>query len=149
MIEKTVKKASFKGSKKSLEKEAFSKPSLKKKILIVDDEKDVRNLFKEQLEQAGYEVTAVESGKACLDHLRQKTCDLVLMDMFMPQISGRETFELILNNEKLKLVKVAFLTVANLGEKGKQELAYMGAVDYMNKPIDKKELVARVKKIVG
>jgi two-component system, OmpR family, alkaline phosphatase synthesis response regulator PhoP len=151
MAEKTIKPEGLSkpSSKKTIEKKAFSKPSSKKKILIVDDEEDIRNLFKEQLEDGGYEVEAVESGKACLQQLRQKTYDLVLMDLFMPDISGRETFEHILNNKNWKSTKVAFLTVADLGEKGKEELAYMEAVDYMNKPIDGEELVARVKKILG
>jgi two-component system, OmpR family, alkaline phosphatase synthesis response regulator PhoP len=134
---------------KIIKPEGGSKPSSKKKILIVDDEEDIRGLFKEQLEQGGYEVEAVESGKTCLQQLRQKTYDLILMDMFMPGMSGRETFEYMLNDEKLKGIKLAFLTVADLGEKGKQELAYLGAVDYMTKPISGDELLARVKKIIG
>ena len=120
-----------------------------KKILIVDDEEDVRKLFEDVLKEGGYDVKTVASGKECLFVLRREKFDLVLMDMFMPSMSGRETFEHMVDDEKLKDVKVAFLTVADLGEKGKKELEYLGAVDYINKPIENKELIARVKKILG
>lgn len=119
------------------------------KILIVDDEQDVRNLFKEQLTEGGFKVEIATDGKDCLLKLRAGKYDLVLMDMFMPGMSGRETFEQIVNDEKLKTTKVAFLTVADLGEKGRKELEYLGAVDYINKPIGAEELIARVKKALG
>lgn len=119
------------------------------KILIVDDEEDVRNLFKDVLTEGGYEVDVAADGKECLIKLRKEKFDLILMDMFMPGMSGRETFEKIVNDPVLKDNKVAFLTVADLGEKGKKELEYLGAVDYINKPVENEELLARVKKILG
>jgi CheY-like chemotaxis protein len=118
------------------------------KILIVDDEEDVRGLFKEVLQNAGFEVETADDGKECLQKLRKSPVDLVLMDMFMPGSSGRETFERILNDAKLKNTKVAFLTVADLETKGKSELMDMGAVGYLNKPIKNEELVRRVKEML-
>jgi CheY-like chemotaxis protein len=120
-----------------------------KRILIVDDEEDVRHVFQEVLQEAGYIVNTADSGKMCLLQLQKKKHDLVLMDMFMPQMSGRETFEFILQEDELKDVKVAFLTVADLLESGGMDFEFLGAVDYINKPINNEELIARVKKILG
>jgi two-component system, OmpR family, response regulator ResD len=119
------------------------------KILVVDDDEDVSALFKEQLEQAGHKVNVAGSGKACLTELRKNKYDLVLMDMFMPGMSGRETLEHISNGGRIKDNKVAFLTVASVGGKGLNELKYLGAVDYIKKPISATALVARVKKILA
>jgi len=119
------------------------------KILIVDDEEDVRKLFKEVLEGGGYEADDAENGKQCLLKLRKGKYDLVLMDMFMPGMSGRETFEHIVNDDGLKGQKVAFLTVADLGTKGKKELGFLGALDYITKPVENEDLLARVKKMLG
>jgi CheY-like chemotaxis protein len=119
------------------------------KILIVDDEKDIQELYQKVLQDAGFEVDTADSGKECLKKLRENSADLVLMDMFMPGLSGRETFEHILNDEKLKNIKVAFLTVADLGEKGRAELEYLGVSAYLNKPIENEELVKKVKEILG
>jgi DNA-binding response OmpR family regulator len=120
-----------------------------KKILIVDDEEDVRNLYKEVLVKVGYDVKVAVDGHDCLEKLRKETVDLVLMDMFMPGLSGKETFERMVKEKNFKSVKVAFLTVADIGEKGKAELTFMGAVDYIFKPIENEELVRRVGQILG
>jgi CheY-like chemotaxis protein len=119
------------------------------KILIVDDEQDMAALFKEILEAEGYEVSVVNSGKECLLTLSQEKFDLVLMDMFMPELSGRETFKLIRNDEKLKGTKVAFLTVADLGQKGKSELEFFGAVGYLSKSITNDVLLTKVEKMIS
>jgi CheY-like chemotaxis protein len=119
-----------------------------KKILCVDDEKDVREVFKEVLTSAGYIVSTAVDGKDCLAKLRDEEFDLILMDMFMPGMSGRETFEKMVNDKKLKKVKVAFLTVAQIGEKSMKELKDLGAADYINKPVANEELIASVKKIL-
>jgi CheY-like chemotaxis protein len=118
-------------------------------ILIVDDEEDIRTLYKEVLEQTGYTVTTADSGTACLQALQQKKYDLVLLDMFMPKMSGRETLQQIINNPQTKQTKIAFLSVAQLKKEHKEELKFLGAVDYINKPIENKELVERVKKILS
>jgi CheY-like chemotaxis protein len=118
------------------------------RILVVDDEDDVAGLMSEVLKDAGYEVETVPSGLLCLKKLREKTYDLVLMDMFMPGMSGRETFERIIQDDKLKSVKVAFLTVAKLGIDARLELMKVGAVAYLNKPIRNEVLVKKVKELL-
>jgi len=80
-------------AEKTEEKEialAEAKPKLIRKILIVDDEEDIREALKEYLEELGYEVTVAENGKTAYEALLARDYDLVLMDMFMPEMNGAE-----------------------------------------------------------
>jgi len=121
----------------------------KKKIMTVDDEENLIELVKAILETEGYEVIAASNGKECLEKLKTDKPDLILLDMMMPGMSGRETCEMIRKNPKTKNLKVAFVTVARFSEVGKDILKKLNAVDYITKPFDNKDLVKRVKKAVG
>ncbi|MEM5871249.1 MAG: response regulator [Candidatus Aenigmatarchaeota archaeon] len=122
---------------------------VKKKIMIVDDEANLRELVSAILEQEGYEVITAEDGKDALEKLKKVKPDLILLDMMMPGMSGREVCERIRADPKTKDLKVAFLTVARFSEIGKSELKKMNVIDYITKPFDNQDLVKRVKKIVG
>jgi len=67
-----------------------AKPELIRRILVVDDEEDIREALKEYLEELGYEVSVAENGKTAYEALLAKDYDLVLMDMFMPEMNGAE-----------------------------------------------------------
>jgi CheY-like chemotaxis protein len=120
--------------------------TMPKKIMVVDDEPSLRELVQAVLEAAGLEVITVESGKKCLEKLKTVKPDLVLMDMMMPGISGRETTEEIRKNSKTKTQKIIFLTVAQFSEVGKQALKDLKVLDYISKPFDNEDLISRVKK---
>jgi two-component system, OmpR family, response regulator MprA len=120
-----------------------------KKILIVDDEPHMIELVKAILSGEGYDVTTASDGKEGLKILEKLKPDLVILDMMMPGMSGREVCEKIRANPKTKGLKVAFLTVARFSEVGKQELDKMNVSDYITKPFDNADLVKRVKKIIG
>ena len=80
-------------AKKTEEKEialAEAKPEPIRKILVVDDEEDIREALKEYLEELGYEVSVAENGKTAYEALLARDYDLVLMDMFMPEMNGAE-----------------------------------------------------------
>ena len=64
-------------------------------ILIVDDEAGIRQSLKGVLEDEGYKVTAVESGETCLETLRRRSFDVILLDIWLPGIDGLETLEKI------------------------------------------------------
>lgn len=121
----------------------------KKKILIVDDERDIRDLVKTLLTENGYEVSAAKDAKDCLEKLKFDRFDLVLLDFFMPKMSGRQLAEEIRNNPKLRALKLAFLTIAKYGKEGMKELKRLGISDYIQKPFDNNDLIRRVKKILG
>ena len=121
-----------------------------KKILIVDDEADICESIKTLLEDAGFYVETVSSGPEALENLRKNAnFDLVLIDFFMPEMSGRELLEKIREDSKLRELKCAFLTVAEFSGRGIGELKKLHSLDYIKKPFDNEDLVRRVKKMVG
>ena len=120
-----------------------------KKIMIVDDEESLIQLLTAILESANYEVVSASNGEECLDKLKTYKPDLILLDMMMPGMSGREVCEKIRGDPKTKGLKVAFLTVARFSETGKVVLKKMGVLDYITKPFDNDDLLRRVKKMVG
>lgn len=122
---------------------------MKKTILMVDDEPHLLSLGYKILSKQGYKVKLATNGKECLEKLKEKPLpDLILIDMFMPDMSGRELLEKIRANKKIKDLKCAFLTVAELSKEGEKELKALEIVDYIKKPFKKDDLIARVKKML-
>jgi len=121
----------------------------KKKIMVVDDEENLLELVKAILENEGFEVITAPSGKDCLEKLKKVKPDLILMDMMMPLMTGKETTKKIRENSKTKEIKIAFLTVVRYSEAGKDVFKELNISDYITKPFDNDDLVARVKKLVG
>lgn len=120
-----------------------------KKVMVVDDEPDLCETVKLLLEGKGYEVVSALSGAEALKKLRKERADLVLIDFFMPEMTGRALVDEIRADPKLKDLKLAFLTVALFGEVGREDLQKLGILDYIQKPFDNEDLVRRVKKMVG
>ena len=119
------------------------------KIMVVDDEENLLELVRGILEAENFEVITVASGEECLEKLNDVKPDLILLDMMMPGMSGREVCEKIRANPKTKDLKVAFVTVAKFSEAGMGALKDMKVMDYITKPFDNEDLVKRVKKIIG
>jgi len=120
-----------------------------KKLLIVDDEPHILELVGAILESNGYEVEKADNGKDALAKLDTESFDLVLLDMMMPGMSGREVCDKIRKNEKTKDQKVIFLTVARFSETGKKILDDMKVSDYITKPFENEDLIKRIKKVLG
>lgn len=121
----------------------------KKNIMVVDDEENIVELVKAILEDEGYGVSTASDGKECLDKLKTAKPQLIILDMMMPGMSGREVCEKIRANPKTKNLRVVFLTVAKFSEAGKGILEKMNVSDYITKPFENKDLVARVKKALS
>jgi CheY-like chemotaxis protein len=126
-----------------------------KKIMIVDDTRDTVELVEKILKSEGYTTIIAFNGKEALDTLRGLNADgrpdLILLDMFMPEMSGREVCERIRAEKDpgLKDIKIAFFTVANFKEQGKQILKDLKIADYITKPFDVDDLLNRVRMMVG
>ncbi|MFW6280764.1 MAG: response regulator [Halanaerobium sp.] len=115
------------------------------KILVVEDEKNIRELIKFNLENAGYEVITAADGRVALDQLSEEI-DLVVLDLMLPEIDGMEVCRRMRGNEKLRQIPIIMLTAK--GEEVERILGLeMGADDYMTKPFSPRELVARIKAI--
>jgi CheY-like chemotaxis protein len=117
--------------------------------MVVDDEFEVCEAIKAVLEDEGFEVISASSGPECLEKLQKEKVDLVLIDFFMPEMSGRELCERIRKDPKLKDLKAAFLTAAKFGDVGIEKLRELEALDYIQKPFNNVDLVRRVKRMVG
>ncbi len=120
----------------------------KKKIMVVDDEESLLELVTAVLEQENYEVITASNGEECLKKLKEVKPDLILLDMMMPGMSGRETCERIRRDPKTKDLKIAFITVAKFSDIGKSTLEKMKVLDYITKPFDNQDLLKRVKRML-
>lgn len=120
-----------------------------KTIMIVDDEPHIVELEKAILEANGFKTITAYSGADGLKLLEKSKPDLVVLDMMMPGMSGREVCEKIRKNPKTKALKVIFVTVARFSEVGKMSLKDMNVLDYITKPFDNDDFLNRIKKIVG
>ena len=115
------------------------------KILVVEDEKNIRELIKFNVENAGYEVETAVDGEEALDKLSEEI-DLVVLDLMMPEIDGMEVCRRMRAREKLRHIPIIMLTAK--GEEVERILGLeMGADDYMTKPFSPRELIARIKAI--
>lgn len=120
-----------------------------KKILFVDDEMAIQGVVKKVLGKEGFGVDTASSGSEALGKLKDDKYDLVLLDFFMPEMSGEQVAEAIRKDAKLKSNKIAFLTVADFGKKGQEKMKKLKVLDYIAKPFDNKDLIKRIKKIIG
>jgi DNA-binding response OmpR family regulator len=114
------------------------------RILVADDDPDIRGLLRELLERAGYDVADADNGRSALRAFYAAAPDLVLLDVSMPELDGWETLERI---RDLSDVPVAMLT-ARAGELEKVRGLKAGADDYMTKPFGRQELLARVEALL-
>ena len=112
-------------------------------IVVVDTKKDIV-LLKKTLHD--YNVVAFDNGKEALDALPSLKPDLVILEMLMPGMPGKEICEQIRKNPATKTLKVMFVTIAKLSDTGKTVLQKLGVVDYVTKPFDKTDLLHRVEK---
>ncbi|MFM7104203.1 MAG: response regulator transcription factor, partial [Flavobacteriales bacterium] len=114
------------------------------KILLVDDEKDIREIVGFNLEKKGFEVHTASDGRKALETARKIQPDLVLLDVMMPEMDGMETCREMRDDPKLKNIMIAFLTAR--GEDYSQVAGFeAGADDYIQKPIKTRILISRVK----
>lgn len=114
-----------------------------KKILVVDDDQNMLQLLYSFLRDA-YRVTMVSSGEAAIESLRKQKPDLMLLDYLMPGMNGKETLEIIREDENLKDLPVFFLTGVSDSNKI-SECLKLDPCGYILKPIGKFSLLARIR----
>ncbi|MCH6257228.1 response regulator [Puniceicoccaceae bacterium K14] len=113
-------------------------------VLVVDDEPINIQLLQKKLEWDGVRVLTADNGQQCLDICQIELPDLILLDVMMPGMDGFEVCQKLRENENTKAIPVIFVTAHN-SKKGKLEGLEAGAVDYITKPIDLEETIARVR----
>ncbi|MBN1595907.1 diguanylate cyclase [candidate division FCPU426 bacterium] len=112
-------------------------------ILIAEDDTNIAELVKIILEAKGYTTTWAKDGQEALDIAEEMIPDLILLDVMMPRLNGYEVLKLLKENDDLQHIPVIFLTVK--GETDSKVVGLrMGGHDYITKPFDLDELIARV-----
>ena len=114
------------------------------RILVVDDEPQIRRVMRTTLTATGYEVSDVRSGEEAVEKLGDEKFDLILLDVNLPGMSGLEACRVIRRETLVPDVAIIMLTVRN-AEKDKVEALDAGADDYVVKPFGTPELLARIR----
>ncbi len=112
-------------------------------ILVVDDQPINVQLLKRKLEREGIRVSAAYNGLEALDLIKREKPDLILLDVMMPDMDGIEVCQRLQADEQTRSIPIIFIT-ARTSKEGKIEGLSVGAVDYITKPIDLDETLARV-----
>lgn len=120
------------------------KTMLNQRILIVDDDKEVGRLMRAYLEQAGYGVLMAYDGETAVHTLRREKPDLILLDLMLPGKDGYEITRIVRSDPTLAQTPIIMLT-ARVDDTDKIVGLEMGADDYVTKPYNPREVVARVR----
>ena len=116
---------------------------MKKTIMIVDDEEDIRNSIKTILEKNGYNVTTAMDGEDCLKKIDDVNPDLILLDIMMP---GKPIDDIV---KKIRDTKIAYMSVMKISDARKKGLFKQeNIVDFLQKPFNVYELISRVELIL-
>jgi two-component system alkaline phosphatase synthesis response regulator PhoP len=117
---------------------------LKQRILVVDDDREVVRLMQAYLERAGYEVMTAYDGQSAVHMLRREKPDLLLLDLMLPDQDGFDITRLMRGDPTLADIPIIMLT-ARVDVTDRIVGLEMGADDYVTKPYDPREVVARVR----
>ncbi|MBI3996081.1 MAG: response regulator [Candidatus Omnitrophica bacterium] len=118
-------------------------PPTGKKILIIDDTKDILFVVSRRLKSWGYEPLIAESGEEGLRIVEERAPDLILLDIMMPKMKGRDVCARLKANPKTAHIPIIFLTALGLADHIKAGMD-LGAEDYIVKPFEPAELKERI-----
>ena len=120
---------------------------IQKRILVVDDEKDIVDLITYNLEQEKFAVSKAYDGESALDMIKSIKPDLVILDLMLPIIRGLDVCKLIRKNPETETMPIIMLTAR--GDHMDRIIGFeVGADDYIVKPFNVKELVARIRAVL-
>jgi len=118
------------------------------KILVAEDEADIRGLIVFSLQYAGFQVIEASNGMEAVDKALKETPDLILLDVRMPRMTGYEACQALKAQEATRQIPVVFLSARGQESEIKQGLE-LGAEEYILKPFAPDELYRRVEGILG
>ncbi len=121
--------------------------SVKRTILVVEDEKDIRELVRFHLEQEGYGVREADTGEKALSQIATEPPALVVLDLMLPGVDGLEVCRRLRGVEATRGIPIVMLT-AKAAEVDRVLGLEMGADDYVTKPFSPRELLARVRAVL-
>lgn len=119
----------------------------KERILVVDDEEDILELLKYNLNREGYKVVSASSGEKCLQKAASEKPDLIVLDLMLPGIDGLEVTKILKSDSKTLHIPIIMLTAK--GEEADIVAGLeLGADDYITKPFSPRILIARVRAVI-
>lgn len=131
-------------STKRLKVKAARPAARGRKILVVDDERNIAELIKFHLESNGYQTIVATSGKEALDKASQERPDLIILDILLPDIDGFAVLERLKANPKTVSIPVVVVTIVQ----DRDMAIRLGAIDYLEKPIDEGRLLDCIQKVL-
>jgi phosphate regulon transcriptional regulator PhoB len=118
-----------------------------RRILVIEDDRDIVELVRYNLEKDGFQVTSVRDGLTGLAQIRKSPPDLLVLDLMLPKLSGLDVCKEVRRDQGLNRLPILMLTAR--GEEADRVLGLeLGADDYVTKPFSPRELVARVKALL-
>jgi DNA-binding response OmpR family regulator len=117
-------------------------------VLVADDDADIRDLVAFKLEQAGFEVIAVEDGQSALEQARTRQPTLAVLDVSMPGLSGIDVCRMLRSDPATAGMLIIMLT-ARVQEQDVEGGFSAGADDYVTKPFSPRELVSRIQALLS
>lgn len=120
----------------------------KKKILLADDEEDIKAVVSLFLQSKGYEVVTAFDGLAAIDMAKTEKPDLILLDVMMPVVNGYEVCERLKADEQTRSIPIVMLSAMAQSESVDKGLS-AGAADYVTKPFEPSHLEAVIQRILS
>jgi CheY-like chemotaxis protein len=117
---------------------------MKRKILVVDDELDIRGFLNDFLEDHGYSVRCAENGNQAMDLIQEESPDLILLDLLMPKGTGTDLYRRLHQRKEFKDIPVIIIS----GLPGRH-IAVSKSVPVFDKPIDEERVLEEVRKAIG
>lgn len=121
---------------------------MSKCILLIDDDSNVANYVKFRLQKKGYDLHHIENGLDGVEAIKNLKPDLVILDMMMPGIDGREVAEIVNEQKLMDLSRIIVLSGKEVSEEVKA-LFELGIHDYLQKPINIDNLVIRIERALA
>ncbi|MEW6138959.1 MAG: response regulator [Thermodesulfobacteriota bacterium] len=119
----------------------------KEKILVVDDEEDILELVKYNLEKEGFRVHCVDSGEAALTHVREDSPDVIVLDLMLPGVGGLDVCRELKTRPETALIPIIMLSARSEDADIVAGLE-LGADDYVTKPFSPRVLLARIRSVL-
>lgn len=121
-----------------------------KTVMIVDDEPDVLNKIAQILEANNFKTIKAKDGQECLDKLKDKIPDVILLDIMMPGLTTKEILRAIEKESKLSKVKIIFMTAVHLPEAEEEGLfVSQQVVDFIGKPFTITRMMDAIEKAIN
>jgi len=134
-------------SLKKIESSIGKVTGVKKEVLVIDDERDVANLIKVNLEDQGYDVFVAYNGPDAIAIARERKPEVIMLDLAMPGMDGFSVMKVLKQDKETEHIPIIVLTGHDT--KGyKQKSLMLGAAQYMTKPFSEKDIVEEIKKVI-